>query len=230
MTYPALRAWYPDRAVEPTHRSAASARSAESAGFLDSSVSTRGLSWMSIHHSGALGVDRLRASAGILGVKRVEPTGGSNPPYARMLLPTRSGRPIDPGRSHRCTEWMSLVVGQAQSRHELAGTNRSTQQLWIDSVEHQLCPAEHSERALLVDGAPGQVNKSATARALDLRAPDVDTVLGRNRSAVQLPNHRRGIGRVQLVQLVGAAALLHGYMNVVVSTGRIEARVAIATR
>src|SRR5262245_2771405 len=135
MTYPALSGWYPDPAVEPAHRSAASAWSTKSAGFLDSSVSprgelsvavtTRGVSWMSIHYSGALRVDPMLASVGILGVKGVEPKEGSNPPRARLLLPTTSRRPTDPGRPHRCAKRMSLVVGQTEPRHELASTNRS---------------------------------------------------------------------------------------------------------
>jgi hypothetical protein len=41
MTQPTVPGWYPDPAVEPTHRSAASTWSTEPAGFLDSSVSPR---------------------------------------------------------------------------------------------------------------------------------------------------------------------------------------------
>jgi hypothetical protein len=66
--------------------------------------------------------------------------------------------------------------------------------------------------------------------ALGSAAPDVDAVLGWTRSTVQRPDHRRGIGGMQLVQLVGASALLNAHMNVAVSTGRIGACVTVATR
>src|SRR5262245_19519469 len=94
--------------------------------------------------------------------------GGRRPSSSSPLVTPRDGRRAHPG-AHR----IAAAVGEAEGRDEGAAVLHCGEEGGIDVVDHELGPAEHGERAVVVDRAPAEVQEALALPALGVRAADV---------------------------------------------------------
>ena len=90
----------------------------------------------------------------------------------------RPGRPGDGGRADPGTDWVAPGVGQPDPGQEpLAGAHRLLDEPGIDVGEPELGAAEHPQRSVAGDVAPGQAEMPVGAVAADERPAEVEAVL-----------------------------------------------------
>jgi hypothetical protein len=102
------------------------------------------------------------------------------------------------------------VAGQIDRRFETISLDRRLDELWLDSIEHQLGSPEHLEAAVWADVAPREVDEAIAALALHRRPAEVDIVLADDLD-VYVP------GRLRLIssyQVSSVATYMDPYVHV----------------
>ena len=121
--------------------------------------------------------------------------------------------PADRGRVNPGASGSAAVVGESDSSVEVPAFGCVSHEAWIDAVEHELGPPEHLECADVVNAAPGEVNESVAAFAMNGVPPKVDLAVGVDGGVdLEFPV---GIGGVTAHEMFGFSADLHADMNVV---------------
>jgi hypothetical protein len=118
---------------------------------------------------------------------------------------------------------MSARISQAEPRHQRSRPARRIDHIAVETVEPELGAPEHREGALGSNRSPREVDEALLRTPLEVWPLEVDAVGGHDGVAVELPPHRRSVGRDHPERFIGAVAALDGDVDVLVS-GKVAAR------
>jgi hypothetical protein len=134
-------------------------------------------------------------------------------PYLPTVA-TRSGvfgcRPGDRRRIYPSGERAAVVARQVDRRFETTSLDRRRDELWLDSIEHQLGSPEHLEAAVWANVTPREVDEAVASLALHCRPTEVEIVRPDDLD-VYVP---RRLGLICSDEVSSFATYLHPYVHV----------------
>ena len=102
------------------------------------------------------------------------------------------------------------MAGQVDRRFETIGLDRRLDEVWLDSIEHQLGSPEHLEAAIWADVTPREVDEPVASLALHRRSAEVEIVLADDLD-VYVPAR---LGLICSYEVSRVATYLHTYVRV----------------
>jgi hypothetical protein len=102
------------------------------------------------------------------------------------------------------------VAGQGDRSFQTTGLNRRLDELWLDSIEHQLGSPEHLEAAIWADITPREVDEAVASLALHHRPAEVEIVPADDLD-VYVPAR---LGLICSYEVSRVATYLHTYVHV----------------
>jgi hypothetical protein len=95
-------------------------------------------------------------------------------------------------------------------RFETISFDRRFDELWLDSIEHQLGSPEHLEAAAWANVTPREVDEAVASLALHRRPAEVESVLADDLD-VYVPGR---LGHISSYEVSSFATYLHPYVHV----------------